>query len=29
VTYEFIDAVGPDNMDAYTNDTGFPLTYAD
>jgi hypothetical protein len=23
------DAVEPDNMDGYTNDTGFPLTYAD
>jgi hypothetical protein len=23
------DAVEPDNMDNYTNDTGFPLTYAD
>ena len=23
------DAVEPDNMDAYTNDTGFPLTYED
>jgi hypothetical protein len=23
------DAVEPDNMDIYTNDTGFPITYAD
>jgi Glycoside-hydrolase family GH114 len=23
------DALEPDNMDIYTNDTGFPLTYAD
>ena len=23
------DAVEPDNIDAYTNDTGFPMTYED
>jgi hypothetical protein len=24
-----LDAVEPDNIDAYTNDTGFPMTYED
>jgi hypothetical protein len=23
------DAVEPDNIDAFTNDTGFPMTYED